>query len=83
MPEGIEGQVPYHGPADAILHRLAGRCVAMGYVGAATIEEFQARARFARISGAGLRESRVYDVADHAGESELSDGGEGIRHDPP
>ena len=64
VPEGIEGQVPYRGPAGAILHQLAGGLrAAMGYVGAATIEEFQAKARFVRISGAGLRESHVHDVA--------------------
>ena len=64
VPEGIEGQVPYRGPAGAILHQLAGGLrAAMGYVGAATIEDFQERARFVRISGAGLRESHVHDVA--------------------
>jgi len=64
VPEGIEGQVPYRGPAGAILHQLAGGLrAAMGYIGAATIPEFQARARFVRISGAGLRESHVHDVA--------------------
>lgn len=64
VPEGIEGQVPYRGPAGAILHQLAGGLrAAMGYVGAATIAEFQAKARFVRISGAGLRESHVHDVA--------------------
>ena len=64
VPEGIEGQVPYRGPAGAILHQLAGGLrAAMGYVGAPDIESFQARARFVRISGAGLRESHVHDVA--------------------
>ena len=64
VPEGIEGQVPYRGPAGAILHQLAGGLrAAMGYVGAATVLELQERARFVRISGAGLRESHVHDVA--------------------
>ncbi len=64
VPEGIEGQVPYRGPATAILHQLAGGLrAAMGYVGAGTIAEFQARARFVRITGAGLRESHVHDVS--------------------
>ena len=64
VPEGIEGQVPYRGPAGAILHQLAGGLrAAMGYVGAATVIELQERARFVRISGAGLRESHVHDVA--------------------
>ena len=63
VPEGIEGQVPYRGPAGAILHQLAGGLrAAMGYVGAPTVEAFQARAKFVRISSAGLRESHVHDV---------------------
>ncbi len=63
VPEGIEGQVPYRGPAGAILHQLAGGLrAAMGYVGGPTISEFQERARFVRISSAGLRESHVHDV---------------------
>jgi IMP dehydrogenase len=64
VPEGVEGQVPYRGPISVILHQLAGGLrAAMGYVGAADIEEFQARARFIRISSASLRESHVHDVA--------------------
>ena len=64
VPEGIEGQVPYRGPASVILHQLVGGLrAAMGYVGAPDIAEFQARARFVRISAAGLRESHVHDVA--------------------
>ena len=64
VPEGIEGQVPYRGPVGPILHQLAGGLrAAMGYVGAPTIEEFQKRASFVRITGAGLRESHVHDVA--------------------
>ena len=64
VPEGIEGQVPYRGPAGAILHQLAGGLrAAMGYVGARTIAELQARAEFVRISSAGYRESHVHDVA--------------------
>src|SRR5450432_1856573 len=63
VPEGVEGQVPYRGPVGPILHQLGGGLrAAMGYVGAATIEEFQARAKFVRISSAGLRESHVHDV---------------------
>ncbi len=64
VPEGIEGQVPYRGPVGPILHQLGGGLrAAMGYVGAATISEFQARAKFVRISSAGLRESHVHDVS--------------------
>ena len=64
VPEGIEGQVPYRGPVGPILHQLAGGLrAAMGYVGAPSIGEFQKRASFVRITGAGLRESHVHDVA--------------------
>jgi len=64
VPEGIEGQVPYRGPVGPILHQLAGGLrAAMGYVGASSIPEFQQRARFVRITNAGLRESHVHDVA--------------------
>ena len=63
VPEGIEGQVPFKGPISAILHQLVGGLrAAMGYVGAPTIPELQHRARFIRISAAGLRESHVHDV---------------------
>jgi len=63
VPEGIEGQVPYKGPVSGVLHQLAGGLkAAMGYVGGATIPEFQNRATFVRISGAGLRESHAHDV---------------------
>ncbi len=64
VPEGIEGQVPYKGPAGAVLHQLAGGLrAAMGYVGGETIRDLQARAQFMRISSAGLRESHVHDVS--------------------
>jgi IMP dehydrogenase len=63
VPEGIEGQVPYKGPIAPILHQLVGGLrAAMGYVGAPTIGDMQSRARFIRITGAGLRESHVHDV---------------------
>jgi IMP dehydrogenase len=63
VPEGIEGQVPYRGPIAPILYQLAGGLrAAMGYVGAPTIQEFQERAQFVRITNAGLRESHVHDV---------------------
>ena len=63
VPEGIEGQVPYKGPVSGVLHQLAGGLkAAMGYVGAASLEEFQAKATFVRISNAGLRESHTHDV---------------------
>ena len=64
VPEGIEGQVPYKGPASGVLHQLTGGLrAAMGYVGARTLPEFRERATFVRISNAGLRESHTHDVA--------------------
>jgi IMP dehydrogenase len=63
VPEGIEGQVAYKGPAATVLHQLAGGLrAAMGYVGAATLKDFREKAQFVRISSAGLRESHVHDV---------------------
>ena len=63
VPEGIEGQVPYKGPISPVIHQLVGGLRAsMGYVGAHTVPEFQQRARFVKITGAGLRESHVHDV---------------------
>ncbi|MCO5733148.1 IMP dehydrogenase [Rhizobium sp. SSA_523] len=63
VPEGIEGQVPYKGPVSAVLHQLAGGLkAAMGYVGGRDLKEFQERATFVRISGAGLRESHPHGV---------------------
>jgi IMP dehydrogenase len=63
VPEGIEGQVAYKGQINAIIHQLVGGLrAAMGYVGAGDIPTFQEKARFIRITGAGLRESHVHDV---------------------
>src|SRR5476651_143360 len=63
VPEGVEGQVGYKGPVTNVLHQLAGGLrAAMGYVGAATLNDFHSKAQFVRISGAGLRESHVHDV---------------------
>jgi IMP dehydrogenase len=63
VPEGVEGQVPYKGAAATVLHQLAGGLrAAMGYVGAKTIAEFHDKAKFVKISNAGLRESHVHDV---------------------
>ncbi|WP_133365147.1 IMP dehydrogenase [Qipengyuania sediminis] len=64
VPEGIEGQVPYKGPAAAVVHQLVGGIkAAMGYTGSATIAELRERGQFVRITGAGLAESHVHDVA--------------------
>ncbi|MFY9629663.1 MAG: IMP dehydrogenase [Methylocystis sp.] len=63
VPEGVEGQVPYRGPVAPILYQLAGGLrAAMGYVGAATIPDYQKKSTFVRITNAGLRESHVHDV---------------------
>ena len=64
VPEGIEGQVAYKGPARDVIHQLVGGVkAAMGYTGSRTITDLQERARFVRITGAGLRESHVHDVS--------------------
>ena len=63
VPEGIEGRVPYKGPAGAVLHQLVGGLrAAMGYTGHGTIESLRAGADMVRITGAGLKESHVHDV---------------------
>ncbi len=63
VPEGIEGQVPHKGAVGAVLHQMVGGLrAAMGYVGAATIAELQAKVQFVRITNAGLRESHAHDV---------------------
>lgn len=64
VPEGIEGQVPYKGPAANVVHQLVGGVkAAMGYTGSATIEDLQKSAQFVRITNAGLSESHVHDVS--------------------
>jgi IMP dehydrogenase len=63
VPEGIEGRVPYRGPLESMVFQLVGGLRSgMGYLGCGTIAELQEKARFVRISGAGLRESHVHDV---------------------
>ncbi len=63
VPEGIEGRVPYRGPLEAMVFQLVGGLRSgMGYVGCSTVAELQEKAKFVRISGAGLRESHVHDV---------------------
>ncbi len=63
VPEGVEGRVAHKGPIGPILHQLVGGVRAsMGYVGAPTIPEMQKRAKFVRITNAGLKESHVHDV---------------------
>ncbi len=63
VPEGIEGRVPYKGALADILHQLLGGLrAAMGYVGAESVASLHERAKFVRITGAGLHESHVHDV---------------------
>jgi IMP dehydrogenase len=63
VPEGIEGQVPYKGPLSGLVEQLVGGLRSgMGYCGAGNIRELQERAKFIRITSAGLRESHVHDV---------------------
>ncbi len=63
VPEGIEGRVPYRGPLESMVYQLVGGLRSgMGYLGCHSIAELQEKARFVRISGAGLRESHVHDV---------------------
>ena len=62
VPEGVEGRVPYKGPVANVLHQLVGGLrQAMGYCGAATIDQMK-DARFVRITGAGLRESHPHGM---------------------
>ena len=64
VPEGIEGRVAYKGPLQNVIQQLVGGLrQAMGYCGAATVEEMRTQTRFVRITAAGLRESHPHDVA--------------------
>lgn len=63
VPEGIEGKVPYKGPlSSSILQLVGGLKSGMGYVGVTTIKELREKAKFVKISSAGLKESHVHDV---------------------
>ena len=63
VPEGVEGRIPYKGPATAIVEQLVGGLRAsMGYTGCRTIDELRTRAEFVEITSAGMRESHVHDV---------------------
>ncbi|MYF88253.1 MAG: IMP dehydrogenase [Boseongicola sp. SB0676_bin_33] len=63
VPEGIEGQVPYKGPASTVIYQLIGGLrAAMGYTGCQTVEEMRRNCTFVKITGAGLKESHVHDV---------------------
>jgi IMP dehydrogenase len=63
VPEGVEGQVPYKGPVGAVVHQIIGGLrAAMGYTGCGTIADFHERAKFVRITSAGMQESHVHGV---------------------
>jgi IMP dehydrogenase len=63
VPEGIEGLVPYKGPLGGVVQQLVGGLRSgMGYVGAADIDELQSKARFVKITTAGVKESHPHDV---------------------
>jgi IMP dehydrogenase len=63
VPEGIEGQIPYRGPVkDTVYQLVGGLRTTLHYCGATSIGELQRKARFVRITGAGLRESHPHDV---------------------
>lgn len=63
VPEGVEGRVPYKGPAGTVIHQLiGGLSAAMGYTGNRTIAEMQTNCSFVKITGSGLRESHVHDI---------------------
>ena len=63
VPEGIEGQVPYKGSANTVIHQMVGGLrAAMGYTGCATVSEMRRNCSFVKITGAGLKESHVHDV---------------------
>ena len=63
VPEGIEGRVPYSGPVkDTIFQMMGGLRSAMGYTGCRTIKELQEKAKFIKITGAGMRESHPHNV---------------------
>ncbi|MHB8115540.1 MAG: IMP dehydrogenase [Acidithiobacillus ferrivorans] len=63
VPEGVEGRVPYKGPAGQVIHQLLGGLrSSMGYLGAEDLSALRSRARFIKITQAGVRESHVHDV---------------------
>jgi len=64
VPEGVEGRVPHKGPVGNVIHQLVGGLrAAMGYTGNRGVAEMQQNCRFVQITGAGLRESHVHDIA--------------------
>ena len=65
VPEGIVGRVPYRGSLSSNVHQLVGGLKAgMGYLGAVNLSELRKRARYIRVSGAGMREASPHDVVE-------------------
>ncbi len=63
VPEGIEGRVPYKGPVGNVIHQMVGGLrAAMGYTGAATVEDMKKNAKFVRMTGAGFKESHAHNI---------------------
>ena len=63
VPEGVEGRVPYKGAlSDTVFQMIGGLRAGMGYTGCGTIEELHAKAKFVKITGAGLKESHPHDI---------------------
>jgi IMP dehydrogenase len=64
VPEGVEGRVPYKGPLSPFVFQLVGGVRSgMGYVGARTLDELRAKARFIQVTGASVQESHPHDIA--------------------
>ncbi len=64
VPEGVEGQVPFKGQVENVIHQMVGGLrAAMGYTGSCTVEDMHKRAEFIKITNAGLRESHIHDVS--------------------
>jgi IMP dehydrogenase len=63
VPQGVEGQVPYRGPLEAVAYQLVGGLrAAMGFVGAATVAQMHERGQLIRITASGLKESHPHDI---------------------
>ncbi len=63
VPEGIEGRVPYKGKLNEVIYQMVGGLrAAMGYCGAATIDDMKTKTRLMRMTGAGLKESHPHDI---------------------
>lgn len=64
VPEGVEGRVPYRGPlSEYVFQVIGGLRQGMGYCGVTSVEELRKKARFVRVTGAGVAESHPHDIA--------------------